>query len=82
MSRILICYSCVSQKLTEVYAVQEILMSKTVDKIIEYLFKTDSQNIDNIDQVLIQYQIRFRELTGQETTLNYLYNNAIKEIKQ
>lgn len=72
----------ITQILTEVYSVQEILMSKTLDKIIEYLFDPDSQNIDNIDHILIQYQLRFRELTGQEITLEKLYNKAIKKIKK
>lgn len=70
-----------TQKLTEVYSIQNIVMDKTVDKIIEYIFNRESQNIENIDGVLSQYHLRFRELNGQEKTLRALYKDALSKLR-
>lgn len=70
-----------TQKLTEVYSIQNIVMDKTVDKIIEYIFNPESQNIENIDGVLNQYHLRFRELNGQEKTLRALYKDALSKLR-
>lgn len=70
-----------TQKLTHVYSMQEVLTERTMAKILDYYFDTSAHNMENIDQILIQFQLRFRELTGQEELMVNLYNEAIKQAK-
>ena len=68
------------QKLTQVYTMQEILADKTLMKILDYYFNTESHDIQNIDKILVQFQLRFWELTGQEELLTLLYAEALGEL--
>lgn len=70
------------QKLTYVYSMQEVLTERTMAKILDYYFDTTAHNMENIDQTLLQFQLRFWELTGQEELLTNLYNEAIEVIQQ
>lgn len=70
-----------TQKLTQVYTIQEVITEKTIPKITDYYFDTNSHNMENINQTLIQFQLRFWELTGQETLMNGLYKQVISELK-
>lgn len=65
------------QKLTQVYTMQEIMTDKTLMKILDYYFNTESHDIENIDKTLVQFQLRFWELTGQEELLSMLYEEAL-----
>jgi hypothetical protein len=71
-----------TQKLTHVYTMQEVLTDKTIAKILDYYFDANAHNMENIDQILIQFQLRFWELTGQEELMTDLYIEAIKEMKK
>lgn len=71
-----------TQKLTHVYSMQEVLTDRTIAKILDYYFDTNAHNMDNIDQILIQFQLRFWELTGQEELITNLYNEAISHIEK
>ena len=71
-----------TQKLTHVYAMQEVLTERTIAKILDYYFDTNAHNMENIDQILIQFQLRFWELTGQEELMTKLYNEAINHIQK
>ena len=66
-----------TQKLTRVYTMQNVLTDRTIAKILDYYFDTDSHNIKNLDQILIQFQLRFWELTGQEELMVNLYKEAL-----
>ena len=69
------------QKLTYVYDMQNTLTEHTIMKILDYYFDTESHNMKNVDQILIQFQLRFWELTGQEELMTTLYNDAIEQIE-
>ena len=70
-----------TQKLTHVYSMQEELSKKTLAKILDYYFDSEAHRMENIDQILIQFQLRFWELTGQENLLVELYEDAIFELE-
>lgn len=69
------------QKLTLVYDLQEIIMDRTTAEILEYLFDSESNNIENIDRTLVQLHLRFQELTGQEETMSVFYEEALFELE-
>lgn len=71
-----------TQKLTHVYSMQEVMLDRTVVKIVDYYFDNSSHNLDKLDETLIQFRLRFWELTGQETLLEHLYADAIDELNQ
>ncbi len=71
-----------TQKLTHVYSMQEVLTERTMTNITDFYFDTNAHNMENIDQTLIQFQLRFWELTGQEGLITNLYNEAISQIKK
>ncbi len=70
------------QKLTRVYGVQENLTERTIMNIMDYYYDTESQNMDNLDKTLVQFQLRFWELTGQEQSMIFLYKEAINELEE
>ena len=70
------------EKLTLIYEMQNVLMDRTMNKILEYYFDTQSHDMNNLDQILIQFQLRFWELTGQESLLEEQYVEAIEMIKE
>lgn len=47
----------------------------------DFYFDFSSHNMENLDQTLIQLQLRFWELTGQEELMGILYDEAISHIK-
>jgi hypothetical protein len=71
-----------TQKLTLVYSMQDELMNRTVAKILDYYFDSNSHDLKNIDQILIQFQLRFWELTGQEELMTGLYQEAIEQTQK
>ncbi|EDP69588.1 hypothetical protein FBALC1_05368 [Flavobacteriales bacterium ALC-1] len=71
-----------TQKLTHVYSMQEVLTERTITKILDYYFDTDAHNMEDIDQILVQFQLRFWELTGQEELMVNLYKEAFDEVKK
>ncbi|USD24947.1 hypothetical protein [Flagellimonas marinaquae] len=71
-----------TQKLTYVYSMQDVLTNRTIAKIMDFYFDTNAHNMENIDQSLVQFQLRFWELTGQEELIGNLYTEAIKELKK
>lgn len=70
-----------TQNLTRVYSMQEVLTDRTIAKILDYYFDSDAHTMENIDQILVQFQLRFWELTGQEELMTQLYNEAIDQLK-
>ncbi|MEQ8360450.1 MAG: hypothetical protein RH860_13245 [Cytophagales bacterium] len=67
-----------TQKLTHVYSMQQNITDKTLMKIIDYYFDSDAHDLKEIDRTLLQFQLRFSELTGQENLMAFLYDEAIK----
>ena len=70
-----------TQSLTHVYAMQEVLMDRTLAKILDYYFDTQSHDMKQLDKILIQFQLRFWELTGQEVLMEQLYPKALEDVK-
>lgn len=71
----------ITQKLTHVYDMQNVLTERTLAKILDYYFDNSSHEIENLDQILIQFQLRFWELSGQEILMVTLYEEALKALQ-
>ncbi len=72
----------ISQNLTYVYKLQEILSEKTMNKILDIYFDINTQNLNNLDYTLIQFNLLFQEATGQENLLLDLYEKAISSLNK
>ena len=71
-----------TQKLTHVYSMQKVLTDRTLANILDYYFNTDSHDMENLEKILIQFQLRFWELTGQEELMESLFREAIEHIEK
>lgn len=69
------------QKLTQAYDMQDMLIEGTLAKILDYYFSSEAHKKENIDQTLIQFQLHFIELTGQEELMDQLYQQAIDQFE-
>tara|TARA_R110000850_G_C9996309_1_gene468318 strand:- start:48782 stop:49399 length:618 start_codon:yes stop_codon:yes gene_type:complete len=67
-----------TQKLTRVYAMQEVISEKTIIKILDYYFEPGIHQMEDIEAILLQFQLRFTELVGQEALMAYLYEDIMK----
>jgi hypothetical protein len=70
-----------TQNLTYVYSIQQIIADRSIGKIVDFYFDMEAHKMDNLDAILIQFQLRFGELTGQEYLLKHLYKDAIKSVE-
>ncbi len=70
-----------TQKLTYAYSLQKIITEKSVQEILDIYFALETHKKENLDIVLIQFQLRFGELVGQERSLKHLYQKAIEQIE-
>ena len=68
------------QNITQAYKVQNILMEKTVTGMVGLFFDPVILDNQNLEMTLIQFNLRFGELVGQERTLEQLYEDAIQSI--
>jgi hypothetical protein len=68
--------------LTQVYSLQENLSERILIKILDYYFDTEAHEMESLNKTLVQFQLRFGELTGQEELMSTLYDDAIKKIKK
>ena len=71
----------ITQSLTYVYSMQEVITEKTLNKIIDLYFDAETHNLNDLDRHLVQFYIRLEELTGQEYLLSTLYKDAIEELE-
>jgi len=71
-----------TQKLTHVYSLQEVITKETMMKILNYYFDPNSHDLENLDSILIQFQLRFWELVGQEELMSSFYKEAIEHLKK
>ena len=69
------------EKLTDVYALQDILINTTLKKITDTYFDRRTHNLDNLEATLTQFQLGFAEMIGQENLITELYREAIEELK-
>ena len=66
------------EELTRTYTLQSIVVEKTLGGITALYFSVDSHNLNNLDRTLLQFNLRFNELVGQERILNDSYQNTLK----
>jgi len=71
-----------TQKLTHVYSLQDVITNRTITKIVDYYFDPNSHKLENLESILIQFQLRFWELTGQEDLMSNFYKEAIEHLKK
>lgn len=69
-----------TRKLTDAYTLQQMIIERTFAQILDYYFSSDAHNMANLDQVLLQFKLRFNELTGQEWMLARLYKDALMQL--
>lgn len=69
-----------TEKLTEVYSLQSVLTDRTLIKLLDYYFDPQAHDIEKLDQTLLQFQLRFWELTGQELLLGSSYEKILEEL--
>jgi len=68
--------------LANAYSLQYHLTEKTLAGITDFYFSLDAHNMEDIDAILVQFKLRFDELTGQELILKNQYEEAIKSINK
>jgi uncharacterized protein YcbK (DUF882 family) len=66
-----------TQKLTEVYLLQDVISKKTLGQLNKFLFDPGAHDMDKIDPTLIQLHLRLWELTGQENLLEDLFKEIL-----
>ena len=69
------------ETLTNVYALQDVVMNKTLANIIELLFRTETHEPERIRTTLLQLGLHFNELVGQENILVGYYRNTLSRLK-
>lgn len=69
-------------KLTNVYEMQNILMSRTLNNIIEFYFDIESHDMENFNPIVFQFNLRIQELVGQEILMEQFYSEALNELKK
>ena len=76
-------YQSLVNELQEHYPLgQELISEKTIGKILDYYFEPSTHRMEDIDAILIQFQLRFNELVGQERLMAYLYEDIMKYFKE
>jgi hypothetical protein len=68
------------ESLTQVYALQSLIMDKTLQEIIGVYLDRNSHDLDNVDDTLKQFEIRYQDLTGQEEVLASAYNDVLTKL--
>lgn len=69
------------RSLTFVYDMQEVITEKTMIKILDYYFDREAHNLEQLEPTLIQFQLRFSELVGQEALIQDFYDKAINRLE-
>lgn len=61
------------ESLTRIYAQQDIVFKGTLMSIVDVLFQRETNDMKNLDATLVQFKLRFEEISAQEATLLWLY---------
>ena len=69
------------RSLTFVYDMQEVITEKSMMKILDYYFDREAHNLEQLEPTLIQFQLRFSELVGQEALIQDFYDKAINRLE-
>lgn len=68
------------EKLTRIYAQQDVVFRGTLVSIVDLLFQRETHDIKNFDTTLMQFKLRFSEIAAQERTLLWLYEDRKKSL--
>ena len=66
--------------LTGVYSLQELVFNNTIMKLTDTFFERETHDPELLEGTLLQLQLRFTELVGQETVLIEAYRDAIRQL--
>lgn len=66
--------------LTQVYALQRMIMEKTLQDIIGVYLDRNSHDLGKVDATLKQFEIRYQDLIGQEKILASAYNDVLTKL--
>ena len=69
-----------SEELTNLYTIQTVIMDNTLQGIVSLLFDPNTHDPQRLDVTLKQFELRFRELAGQEYLLSRDYNNVLTKL--
>ena len=69
------------EELTRTYTLQNIVVEKTLGGITALYFSGDSHNLNKINETLLQFNLRFNELVGQERILEDSYIRTLKSLE-
>lgn len=69
-----------TQSLTAAYDMQKVMTDKTIMKILDLYFDGKSHDMDNLMSTLYLFGLRFYELVGQESLMEILYGEALKDL--
>ena len=70
-----------TENLTNVYKMQDVLMNRTLQSILDLYFDKDSHRMDDLIPTMNQFKLRFQELVGQEILMEQLYTMALEDLK-
>jgi len=70
-----------TQRLTYIYALQNIITEKSSMKILNLLYDSMGKEVDEKNTILIQLYTQISDLVSQEQGLDNLINNTIKDLK-
>ncbi len=70
----------ITQRLTKVYNLQEMIMGRTIANLTDRLTATETHNMENIDLNLLGLQFLMMELLGQERLLKDLYQDMLQKL--
>lgn len=69
------------EELTRTYTLQNIVVQKTLGGITELYFSAKTHDLNNLNKTLLQFNLRFNELVGQEKILEYSYTKTLKSLE-
>lgn len=67
------------QEFTRVYNLQRIIMDGTTSKFLDVYMDRKTHEMENLETTLIQLNIVMEEMVGQEQTLQYMIQEALKK---
>ncbi len=70
----------ITENLTRVYSFQDYFSDKTMIKIVDLFFDSETYKTENLETVVFQLMLRTNELTGQELLLEQFYEEAIENL--
>ena len=64
------------EKLTRIYWLQEVLVSKNLDAVVQMMFQRETHDVTALATTLFRLEMLFQEVVGQENTLINYYSEG------